>query len=108
MYTNSNLSPRALGELLDERLGYPNGQSAADTLHRDFKTMGLPLRDRLEATIAANTRTPARRRAAAERRRARRPLNPACVGIRTRYPEKGEPRSRAAMDGSEFCLSHDP
>lgn len=108
IYTNSNLSLRALGELLHERFGYANGQSAANALHRAFKTMGLPLRDRLEATIAANTRTPAQRREAEERRRARRSLNPTCAGIRTRYPGKGEPCSRAAMDGSEFCHSHDP
>jgi hypothetical protein len=36
------------------------------------------------------------------------PGNPPCRGIKTQPPGKGEPCSRSAMDGGEYCASHDP
>lgn len=55
IYEQRGLSLRQLGALLWERYGYASPQSCANALHDLFRAQGLPRRDRIAATIAANT-----------------------------------------------------
>jgi hypothetical protein len=84
-----------------------------------FKRYGLPVRGRIEATILASTTNGLSPRDRRERYRRRRdaslrvsgeirPLQPLCKGHRIQYPRKGEPCSRPALYGSEYCKAHDP
>lgn len=114
-------SARRLGIELHGVLGYKSHHSADVAIGRAFRRFGLPVRERIEATVLASTssglspqdraeRTRKRRAAGlvASGRRAMQPRQPLCAGTRAYYPRKGERCSRWARIGSEFCTAHDP
>lgn len=113
IYETRGLSLRQLGALIYEQHGYSSPQTAASALHKGFKRLGLPLRDRLTAVTRAATKhgqarrghvTPEYTRARNARRYPRKP----CAAVRLNYPRKGEPCKRWATTGSDYCPSHDP
>lgn len=124
LYVKEGLSCRELGRLLWERFGYASPVSAGESIYRAFKAMDLPRRTQREVTIARNlkhgrkTRAQtneeqnAYRRWLAEQRgwkRVQGPGRPDCMAVKTgARGGKGEPCTRAAMEGSDYCYSHDP
>ena len=55
LHTEGGYSIRALGRLLWQRYGYASEKSCANSLSDLFATVGLPARDRIEATRIAST-----------------------------------------------------
>lgn len=113
LYIERRLSLRDLGRLLWERFGYASAASCANSLSEAFIDLGLPRRDRIEATIEKSLRHGLARRGKGgaeynQLRRERRDHRPLCAGARTQPPGKGEPCSRPAMHGAEYCVAHDP
>ena len=108
------LSLRKLGAQVYERLGYKNAKSASVAIHAGFKRLHLPLRDRIEATVAASTtHGKASRDNKAEYRRWHRRETGAvrdvrCDGVRQQYPRKGAPCLNMALAGGRWCWAHDP
>ena len=105
------LSLNQVAERIWTRTRYASAASLSRALHEQFMRLGLPRRDRLEASIAASTihglaRDPEHRRRLKIARGEVRGLQ--CAGVRTQYPRKGERCQRWAMAGSEYCISHDP
>ncbi len=115
------LSARKLSRELHQVLGYKSYHSCEVAIGQAFRRYGLPVRERIEATVLASTssglsprdhheRTRKRREAGlvASGLRAMQPRRPVCHGIRTQYPRKGQPCTRPAQIGSDYCTSHDP
>lgn len=111
------VSARQLGVELHQVLGYATHHSAEMAIGAAFKRYGLSRRGRVEAVLLASSThglSPRdwqeryrRRRAAGLTKDGRKP-QPLCAAVRKTYPRKGEPCSRPALFGSEFCFSHDP
>lgn len=112
-----------LGRKTHEQVGYKSAGSAAMAISREFKRLGLLVRDRIEQTVLSSTKHGRKRRGrtnaqeveyrhwlAKQRgwRAVQGPGNPICKAVRNYYPRKGEPCQHAAMDDSEFCAQHDP
>jgi len=55
IYVKRRLSFRALGKLLYAQFGYKSPRSCANSLCDQFKRLGIPARDRIEATVLAST-----------------------------------------------------
>lgn len=99
-----------------ERVGYGSAGAASYAIRREWKRMGLPVRDPIAATVLASTKhglAPKHRPQigySAYKRRVHRdqPDRPPCAGVRENYPRKGEPCGKPAMHDSEFCWNHDP
>lgn len=121
LYEVQRLSLRAIGALLWEPFGYANQKSCAQTLNHGFIRLGLPRRERVEATIAAHLKHGRARRNAkvtdledynAYRREQRRATGEVrgvtCAGVRTQHPRKGSPCSLMALRDSDYCRTHDP
>ncbi len=115
LYVDRQLSLRALGALLYERFGYASAKSCSMGLHTAFIGLGLPRRDRIEATVLASLKHGKSRRAErstpeslAHRRALRKDRQPQCAGVKASYPDKGRPCQRPALAGSKFCIGHDP
>lgn len=110
------LSVRQVAERIHPHTRYRSVRSCAEALHKHFRRLGLPLRERIEATVMASTKhgmAPKhgpRPGYGTYRRRvlAGRPDQPLCKGVRTQYPRRGQPCRRPAMYGSDYCVSHDP
>lgn len=115
------ISARRLAIELHAVLGYKSHHSAEAAIGQAFRRYGLPVRDRIEATVLASTSSGLSPRDARERRRRRReaglvgsgrramqPRQPRCKGVRSQYPRKGERCTKPASIGSEFCWVHDP
>ncbi|MCL4836434.1 MAG: hypothetical protein KJ058_00525 [Thermoanaerobaculia bacterium] len=110
-YTEQGLSCRQLGELVYQKLGYKNARSCGNVLGIYFREAGLPLRDRIEAVVAASTRhglAPKhgpRPGYGTYRRRVLhgQPDQPPCAAH-----VRGRPCQHRAMHGSSYCHSHDP
>ncbi len=102
-------SLRSIARQIHPRTRYASVASCANGLHRQFVLLGLPRRERAEATGAANRArgTGLTRRELAIRRGdiLGRPL---CAGVRQRYPRKGAPCGARAQADSDFCVAHDP
>jgi hypothetical protein len=110
-------SARKLSIELHQVLGYKSYHSAEVAIGQAFRRYGLPVRERIEATVLASTSSGLSPRDHRERYRRRKaagltihmqPLQPLCVATRRQYPRKGAPCSRPAMFGSDYCRAHDP
>ena len=115
LYIGRGLSLRGCAAVLLERpdVTYATVDSCARALEKAWRYAGLPLRDRIAATIAASfrhgkNRDPEQRHAMRVRRgeTADRPL---CGVVKTR-PGKGRDEAcrQRAQIGSDFCRQHDP
>ena len=99
-----------------EKVGYRTHASAAVAISREWKRMGLPVRDRIEQvrkTCTTHGLAPKHGPRPGYGPYKRKVLRgqedqPACAGVRTQHPRKGEPCDRPAMYGSEYCFVHDP
>ncbi len=108
VYEQTGLSLRALAAQLWERYEYASMASCRQSLLEGFIRLGLPRRDRIEATIAAAT-VHGKARGKGYRawlREQRGEARPRCAGKVKR--EGGRRCELSAMHGSRFCLSHDP
>lgn len=110
------LSLRKCAARIHPRTRYASVISCANALGEHFARLGLPRRDRIEATVAASTvhGLASRGRVDPGHRRALKVARgeildrPPCAGVRASYPRKGAPCSRVAMAGSDYCIAHDP
>lgn len=104
-------SLRAIARQILPRTRYVSVGSCANALQTQFARLGLPRRDRIEASVAV-TRIHGRSRdpeyRAALRRRTGDLDRPLCAGVRQQYPRRGAPCRSHAMAGSTFCAAHDP
>ena len=108
-------SLRSIAAELLPRTDYASVRSLAAALSQQFRHRGWPVRGRIEQTVLASTkhghlrrdhRNPAYVRA---QRIARGEIaNRPCQGVRLAYPKKGQPCSRPALAGSDYCYQHDP
>lgn len=55
LHTEDGISIRELGRQMWERFGYSSPRSCANSLSDLFATVGLPARDRIDATVKAST-----------------------------------------------------
>lgn len=114
-------SARRLARELHAVLGYKSYHSAEVAIGQAFRRFGLPVRERIEATVLASTSSglsPRDRRERTRRRqkaglvasglRAMQPRQPRCAAVRANHPRKGERCRNPAIIGSEFCQAHDP
>ena len=116
-------SMNSLAKQTYEAVGYASHGSAATSISRAWKQLGLRARDRIEMVVAVSTKhghAPRSRTHADERayrrwlqeqrgwRAQQSPGRPQCAGVKSQPPRKGEPCERPAMEGSDFCASHDP
>lgn len=114
-------SARKLSVELHQVLGYASYHSCEVALGDAFRRYGLPVRDRIEATIIASTSSGLSPRDHRERRRRRieaglvgsgtramQPRQPTCKAVKKNPPGKGRPCTLPAIIGSEFCQAHDP
>lgn len=108
-------SIRDLGREQWQEVGAASAHSATMAITGGFKRLGLQVRGQAQATAATNRqrrsedspgthdrseyRKYLRAKAGGQRR---------CEGRRRQYPRKGERCSSWAMDGSPFCVAHDP
>jgi hypothetical protein len=108
-------SLRSIAAELLPRTDYASVRSLAAALSQQFRHRGWPVRGRIEQVVITRTkhghlrrgmRNPAYIRA---QRIARGEIaNRPCQGVRLRYPNKGEPCSRPALTGSDYCYQHAP
>lgn len=109
------LSLRACAKRIYPRTRYASEKACANALHGHFVRLGLPRRERIEATVLASTVHGMARRASRDpehqrRMRVRRGeiADRKCSGLKLTYPDKGRPCRRPALAGSDYCLGHDP
>ena len=108
-------SLRSIAAELLERTDYASVRSLAAALAQQFRHRGWPVRGRIEQVVITRTkhghlrrgkRNPAYIRA---QRIARGEIaNRPCQGVRLAYPKKGQPCSRPALTGSDYCYQHEP
>jgi len=124
LYAGEGLSCRQLGGLLFERFGYRSARSCGEGLYQGFERLGLACRSQREVTVARNLKHGRKRRdiTREEERAYRRQLadergwraqqgpgQPRCAGTLTGGRGRaGAGCQRPAMDGCDFCVSHDP
>lgn len=111
-------STRRVAALIVDRTGYANARTCAVQLCSQWRQMGWPLRDRIQATVAVSfkhglaSRDPATRDAAHRRRMrvARGEIQDIqCAAIKTRYGKgRGERCRRPAMLDGAYCHNHEP
>lgn len=107
----TGMSFRRVAAELHSRTAYASAKAFANQLHASFTYRGWKARDRVDATVAASWKhglhgDPAHR--ARLRRRSGEIRGVMCKGVRQQYPKKGEPCSRPALAGGEWCIAHDP
>jgi hypothetical protein len=86
-----------LAAFAHRRFGYASKGSAMNVLTKGFERLGLPVRSRAEAMRLLNLKVQPV------------PAGPGrCQGTRINSPGRGNPCLRRAMEGSDFCFSHDP
>lgn len=119
-HVRQQASINQLAKQIHERIGYRSHHSAAVAISAGWKRLGLPARDRIEATRLASTthghgardrdEQAYRRFLAAQRgwRALQGPGQPQCKAVKTQPPGVGQRCQRPAVTGSEFCQSHDP
>lgn len=114
LYVEQQLSCRKIGELVWEQLGYKTARSCGEALYKAFHEHGYELRSQSEATSLRNFRHGrggSDRDEGAYRRWFKEThgrYQPVCKGVKKNPPRKGSPCTRHAMEGSDFCFSHDP
>ncbi|WP_217923798.1 hypothetical protein [Miltoncostaea oceani] len=102
-------SLRSIARQIHPRTRYASVASCANALHQQFILLGLPRRERAEATAAANrARATGLSRRELKIRRGDILGRPLCAGVRQQYPRKGAPCGARALAGSKFCFAHDP
>lgn len=109
-------SLRQLARAMWDRFGFASSHSCDVALHDAFRREGFPLRNRIEATIAASTTHGLRRRDAtpdelAEYKRRRRAAAGGyrpCAGPCRAPASSRRPCQHNASPGSDYCASHDP
>ena len=103
------MSLRAIARRILPRTRYASVGSCAEALRAQFTYLGLPRRERVEATAAANrARGSGLTRRELKVRRGEILFRPLCAGVRQQYPRKGAPCQVHAQAGSDFCAAHDP
>jgi hypothetical protein len=119
-HIEQGLSINELAKRTYARVGYKTHGSAASRISEEWQRLGLPARDRIEATRLASTTHGhgARDRDEQGYRRFLRdqrgwnslqgPGRPDCKGVKRQPPGQGQPCQRHAMEGSDFCAQHDP
>jgi len=110
-------SARTLGRELYRVLGYKSAHGCETAIGAAFHRYGLPVRDRIAATVLASTTKGLSPRDWHERRRRRleagltlkgQERQAVCEGVKLQSPGKGKRCSRPAVYGSRFCYVHDP
>lgn len=119
-HIEQGLSINQLAKRTYKKVGYGSHHSAATRVSEEWRRLGLPARERIEATRLASTTHGhgARDRDEQEYRRFLRdqrgwnslqgPGRPNCKGVKRQPPGQGKPCTRHAQEGSEYCYSHDP
>jgi hypothetical protein len=109
------LSLRGCAKRIFPRTRYASEKACANALHGQFVRLGLPRRERIEATVAASTThglAPRKSRDPDHIRRMRvargEIADRTCSGVKQTYPSKGRPCRRPALAGSDYCIGHDP
>lgn len=114
---SQGVSARKLAQRLYLVLGYKSPATCEAAIGVAFKRYGLPVRDRIAATVLASTKNGLSPRNDQERRRRRREAGltshmqerqPQCAAVKLQPPRKGERCTRPAMEGCEYCCNHDP
>lgn len=115
LHVDEGISQRELGRRVWQRAGFASAHSAAAAIGAGWKRLALPALSRQEMTARANRarRAPdspgtADRKAYKRWLREKRGGYRTCAGIKTQPPRKGSPCTRYAMEGSDYCLNHDP
>lgn len=115
LHSEQGLSLRELGRRIWEKAGYANAHSAGMAISYGFRRLGLPALSQAEATARANeARRAADSPGTADRsaykkwRRRQKGGYRACKGIKRQPPGKGQPCTRWALVGSDYCYAHDP
>jgi hypothetical protein len=116
LYCDQGLSIRALADLVWEQFGYNSRDACKSALFSYFKRRGLRLRDQREVTAQRNFKHGHGVRGRDEHayrvfirdlrgwNSLHGPGRPDCKGVTV----KGRPCQHHAMEGSDYCLSHDP
>lgn len=119
-HVEQGMSINRLAKQTYNKVGYKSRHSAARAISAGFKRLGLPARDRIEATRLASTthgRGGRDRDEQAYRRfmKAQRgwnslqgPGRPRCKAVKTQPPGKGQQCTRHALADSDYCTQHDP
>jgi hypothetical protein len=108
-------SLRSIGAELLSRTDYKSARALANALSTVFHHRGWPVRGRIEQVVITRTKHGRLRRDARDqayiryqRRQRGEVRDVICKGVRLSYPRKGEPCSRPALAGSDYCYQHDP
>lgn len=119
----SGLSIRQVAERVHPQTTYASVNACKTALFSLFRTRGWKLRPQAEVTRARNFKHGRKARGISNTsdvayrhwlknqrgwKRVSGPGQPTCKGIKKQHPRKGEPCTHPAMEGSEFCYSHDP
>lgn len=119
-HIEQGMSINQLAKRTHAKVGYKSHHSAAVTISEGWQRLGLPARGRIAAVRLACTThgQGARDRDEQAYRRFLRDLNgwnslqgpgrPNCKGVKRQPPGQGNPCSRHALEGSEYCYAHDP
>jgi hypothetical protein len=119
-HIEQGMSINQLAKRTHAKVGYKSHHSAATRISEEWQRLGLPARDRIEATrLASTTHGHGARdrdeRAYREFLRDMRgwnslqgPGRPNCKGVKRQPPGQGQPCSRHALEGSDYCYAHDP
>jgi hypothetical protein len=115
LHHDEGLSTRELGQRIWRKAGFASAHSAANSISAGWKRLNLPALSRQEMTARANV---ARRAddspGTGDRKAYKRHLREkgggyrVCAGVKLQAPGKGQPCSRFAMVGSDYCIGHDP
>lgn len=115
VYERDRVSVNDLAKQIWENAGYANYESCARGIYKGWARLDLPCRDRIEATRLKCTihgmapkHAPRRREYRAYLRAKNGQVQPRCKSTVRGYPRHGEQCERPAMQGSEYCTSHDP
>ena len=114
-HLEQGISIRELGRRIWRKAGYASPASAAESISQGFKRLHLPALSRELAVAKANERrrlpgSPGTANRSAYKRwlRSKNGGYRRCKGTKTQPPGKGQPCSRYALVGSEFCHAHEP
>ena len=114
----TGLSLNQVAARIFDRTTYASEASCSNGLHSLFRRRGWKLRPQRAVTAARNYRhgrggrdrdEGAYRRFLREQGRGYHgAYRPTCAGVRKNYPRRGEPCRRPAIEGSDYCVSHEP